>query len=89
MSEMSLLRNPAVLEQDLGEELLLYTAGGESVHVLNATGRAVWQSYDGQRSVEEIAHLLRSSFAHTDECNVVADVQQMIAALIERQLLME
>jgi len=89
MSEISLLRNPAVLEQDLGEELLLYQADGEDVHVLNATGRAVWRLCDGQRSLEEIAAALPLHFAQAGGRDIVADVQRMIAGLRERQLLVE
>ncbi len=87
MSERSLRRNPSVLEQDLGDELLLYTAQGDAVHVLNATGRAVWRLCDGQHNVEDIAVRLRAAYAHTEERNVAAEAQQMVAALAERHLL--
>ena len=87
MNVLPLRRNPSVLEQDLGDELLLYTAHGQVVHVLNATGRAVWRLWDGQRSPQEIAAQLQTQFSQTDERNVMADVQRMIADLTERQLL--
>ncbi|RLT42670.1 MAG: PqqD family protein [Chloroflexi bacterium] len=87
MNVLPLRRNPSVLEQDLGDELLLYSAGGQDVHVLNATGRAVWRLCDGQRSPQEIAAQLQTQFSQTDERNVMADVQRMIADLTERQLL--
>lgn len=87
MSETPLRRNPSVLEQDLGDELLLYTAHGQVVHVLNATGRAVWRLWDGQRSPQEIATQVQAQFSQTDERNVVADIEKMIAALAECHLL--
>lgn len=87
MSETPVRCNPSVLEQDLGDELLLYSADGQDVHVLNATGRAVWRLCDGQRSAQEIATQVQTQFSQTDERNVVVDVRKLIAGLCERQLL--
>ena len=89
MNTTAWLRHPAILEQDLGEELLLYQANGKQVHVLNATGRAVWRLCDGQHGMDQIVEQIRASFAGSDERDVAQDVAQLIAALSERHLLTE
>lgn len=79
-------RHPAVLEEDLGEELLLYTAQRDVVHVLNATGRAVWRLCDGNRTIQEIAQKVSHSFATSPEQNIEEDVKNVLESLAERRL---
>lgn len=87
MSRPLVRRNPAVLEQDLGDELLLYRADDTSVHVLNSTGRAIWRLCDGENGMEEIVAHISTSFTCTPDCDVRDDVAALITALTERHLL--
>lgn len=89
MSGLRLLRAPGVLEQDLGDELLLYRGDDTAVHVLNPTGRAVWNLWDGRQSTAAVAEHLRATFALTEGKDVLADVERMVVELRECGLLVE
>jgi hypothetical protein len=47
-------RRPDLLEQTVGEELMLYDATGRAVHVLNDAARYVWERCDGAHTAEDL-----------------------------------
>ena len=58
-------RKPDVICRAAGQETLLYDSATDSVHVLNATARMVWELCDG-------CHTAAGSEAVTDRQTVIA-----------------
>jgi len=62
------------------QHVLLYPEG---TVLLNATGAAILELCDGQRSVEAIAGILGERY----HCDVLADVTEYLSQLAERELI--
>lgn len=62
------------------QHVLLYPEGAV---LLNATGAAILELCDGQRSVEAIAGILGERY----HCDVLADVTEYLSQLAERELI--
>jgi hypothetical protein len=60
-------RRDGLLEETLGEELLLYDQNSHTAHCLSPIAACVWRHCDGERNVTELAELAGASK------NVVAD----------------
>ena len=50
-------RRGGLLEETLGEELLLYDQGSHTAHCLSPNAASVWRHCDGERDVSELAEL--------------------------------
>jgi pyrroloquinoline quinone biosynthesis protein D len=62
------------------QHVLLYPEG---TVLLNATGAAILELCDGQRSVEAIARVLGERY----HCDVIDDVTEYLSQLAERELI--
>lgn len=76
------MKNPCARHNDiccenLDAETILYDKANDRAHSLNRTVMLVWESADGQRSVEEIAAILHS------ELGIPADRSVVLLALQE------
>jgi hypothetical protein len=71
-------RRDDLLEETLGEELLLYDRDSHTAHCLSPIAASVWQHCDGERDVTELAELTGASE------NLVADA---LHELREKELL--
>ena len=80
------LRDSGLLVQQLGDELLVYDLEQNVAHCLNGVAASVWSLCDGERTVADIAPLLRSDLAPAD---VEALVWCAIDQFAERKLLEE
>jgi len=74
-------RHPAVQEQPLGEEVLLYHREKGQVGLLNATAHFIWQRCDGKHTVQGIVAALRESFAGAEAHDLRAEVEQTLRTL--------
>jgi hypothetical protein len=54
-------RRDGLLEEPLGEELLLYDQGSHTAHCLSPIAACVWRHCDGERDVTELAELAGAS----------------------------
>lgn len=73
--------NPAVIETDLGEELILLDPATREMFSLNATGRLVWQALaGGGRGLDRIVEQIVAAF-EVDADRARADVDALIARL--------
>lgn len=59
-------RAAAVLEQQLGEEALLFQPKRGKVGILNATAYFIWQQCDGTRTPRDIALAMAENYAGVD-----------------------
>lgn len=71
-------RRDGLLEERLGDELLLYDQDSHTAHCLSSVAACVWRHCDGERDVAELAQLAGASK------NLVADA---LHELREKQLL--
>lgn len=53
-----LARHDRLLDQEIGDELIVYDRDTEKVHSLNSTSALVWRHCDGETSVADLAVLL-------------------------------
>lgn len=80
-------RDPAVQEQLLADELMLFRAEGGRVGVLNSTAAFVWARCDGEHTVERIRRELAESHAGAEGHDVAGEVDEALRALREGGLL--
>ena len=81
--QVTLQRNPDVLQQDLdGEVLLLLPEGSEVLH-LNDSASALWRALDEPRTLDEVATLLADAYA-ADPTVVRADLLALLPELQAR-----
>jgi phosphoglycolate phosphatase-like HAD superfamily hydrolase len=81
------LRRSNVIVRDLGDEVLIYGAEQQVIHVLNATARVIWELCDGQHDEHAIIRELRQRFELHANDNVEADVAATLAELHAKGLL--
>jgi hypothetical protein len=55
-----LARKSNIFAENLPEELILYDKSIDKVHCLNKTVAAIWESCDGTRTVDDLAHILEA-----------------------------
>ena len=73
-----------------GEIILIPITSGigdmDEIYTLNETGRAIWRSLDGKKSLREVAASLETKFiAKPDE--IEKDVQGLVNELLKRKML--
>jgi len=73
-----------------GEIILIPITSGvgdmDDIYTLNETGRAIWQSFDGKKSLREVAASLKVEFEASNE-EIETDVQGLVADLLRRKML--
>lgn len=80
-------RNPAVITEQVDDETMLIAPGGDALHVLNPTARAIWERLDGSHDVRALATALRAQFNVGPEYDVERDVTETLGALDAKGLL--
>jgi len=70
----------------VGGELMLRDPDAGTVHFLNPTAAAVWESCDGKTTVEECAARLRQRFSVSAAVNLAADIQAVLTDLVAKGL---
>jgi hypothetical protein len=81
------LRNPDITLQDIGNEVVLYSATADAVHVLNPTAKLIWELCDGQHTLANIEQVLRANFAIPPDQDVMADIRQTLETFAAKGLL--
>ena len=80
------VRNPDIKVQEIGKETLLYSPEGRAVHVLNPTALLIWNCCDGDHSDQDIARIIRESFAVPEGRDVIQDVHKTLEVFTEKKL---
>jgi len=71
--------------KDLADELPLYNAEGQKIHVLNATMREIYLHCDGHHSVDDLAGILVAEFA-VDGATAKKDTVEVLEQLIDLEI---
>jgi PqqD family protein of HPr-rel-A system len=87
MSTKKPVRTPGIVVQDVGDEILLYSAEGKAIHVLNPTARRIWELCDGEHTTADLVQALQASFSIGAEHDVTTDIRRTLADLAARGLL--
>ena len=54
--------NPDLTVRDVGEEVILISSKGDTLHTLDAVGAFLWRSIDGKRSIKDIVGILLETY---------------------------
>ena len=84
--EKPLHKNDLTLK-DLGDEFLIYSAERKEIHVVNPTGRMIWDMCDGMHSISDMENELRTHFSVPAERDLAADILTTIGTFREKGLL--
>ena len=83
------MRREDISSQRLGDEVVLYDAMGDAVHVLNPTAQLIWELCDGEHSIEDMEAAIRKDFSVDPGEDLVGDIQRAIDELKGKKLLIE
>ena len=72
-----LARKSDIFTENLPEEVVLYDKTNNKVHCLKKTAAAIWESSDGTRTVDDLAHLVEA------KCGAPVDRKLVLQALAE------
>ena len=75
-----------LVQSDGPEGWTVYEAGSDSLHVLNASAKAIWELCDGETSTQEIAEAV-AELAGYDLHTALEEVVETIQMLRERGLI--
>jgi hypothetical protein len=79
-------RKPDVVWQPGGDEAMLYDLEADAIHVLTPAAMAVWELCDGQHTVKDIAHRIRSRLSGTGSGNIRQDIETTLQQLVNAGL---
>ncbi|MDX1582235.1 MAG: PqqD family protein [Thermoanaerobaculia bacterium] len=78
---------PSVTARPVKEDLVLVDLDRGEYFSLNESGRAIWEGIGEVEDLDELIMRLQSDFEEDPE-NIREDVEQLIAELLDRQLLL-
>ena len=64
-------RNAELVVQEMGDETLVYDLKTHKAHCLNPTAAYIWNSCNGQRSVDQLAETVELKFGHPADRDLV------------------
>ncbi len=79
------MKTDRYMVKDLADELLVYDAEGQKIHVLNATMREIYLLCDGHHSVDDLARSLESEF-EVDAATAKKDTIEVLEQLIDLEI---
>ncbi len=81
-------KKEGISARQLGDELMLYDAAQDKVHVLNETGVLIWALLDGKNTLAEIEKTMRENFPGTPPETIVKDLREITAKLKQEGLVL-
>jgi hypothetical protein len=66
-----LARRSDLFAENLPEEVVLYDKTNNKVHCLNKVAATVWESCDGTRTVDDLAHMVEAKFGARSDRKLV------------------
>jgi hypothetical protein len=66
-----LARKSEIFSENLQEEVVLYDKTNNKVHCLSKTAAAIWESCDGSRTVDDLAHIIEAKLGAPADRNLV------------------
>ncbi len=76
-----------IVSHELGDEVMLYDAVHEKVHVLNHTGYFIWKLCDVTRTLTDMMEKMRSLFPQTSESTIQNDIELAMKDFRQNNLL--
>ena len=64
-------RKGDIFAEKLPEEVVLYDKTNNKVHCLSKTAAAIWESCDGTRTVDDLAHIVEAKFGAPSDRKLV------------------
>lgn len=81
------VKKQCIFVQDIGREVLLYSAQERVFHILNPTAKTIWELCDGKHTVKDMEQVIRTKFSFSNGHNVVKDIQQILDTLADKGVL--
>lgn len=73
-----LARRSGIFAENLPKELILYDKTNDKVHCLNRTAATIWESSDGSKTVDDLAHIVEAkSGVRADRNLVVRAIEEL------------
>jgi len=72
---------------ELGDEVMLYDAANEKIHVLNHTASLIWNFCDGQHSIKDIKEEMNKKYPIIEDKHLFQDIMKTIEELSNKILL--
>lgn len=85
-SETRVRQADSITTQDLGDEVMLYDAGRENVHILNPTAQKIWKLCDGRHTVGEMADIISREFSDVALGEITDDIAGILTELHSKHL---
>ena len=82
-----LKRNNSVVTTDIQNELLIYNPVNKVVHVLNSSGKFIWNNLNNSVEVDNLITALKSNSSNED-LNIVSDIEHFLLELENQGLLL-
>ena len=77
--------NPLLAWREVEGAIIIISPEDSVLHELNGTASFIWKQMDGERTIEQIAALVTEEFDVAPEA-ALADVQELMATLVEKKL---
>ena len=93
--KMILVPSEDIVVRKIEDEIIIVpiTSGigniDDKLYSFNETGAEIWEKFDGTKSVEDIANMIRKEYNEEDRAEIVGDIQGFIEELYERKILVE
>ncbi|HEX9756204.1 MAG TPA: PqqD family peptide modification chaperone [Nitrospiria bacterium] len=84
--EGSTITKKEIVQQDLGNELMLYDAQKDEVHILNGTAKIVWEGLVVGETEEQLEMRLRERFLIGKDRDLFLDIRNIIGEFKEKGL---
>ena len=78
-------RDAGLTVREIGQETIIVSENGDTLHTLNEVGQHVWRALDGQRRLSDVLQLVCSDFA-VEETVAEADLLAFAGQLVEKRL---
>ena len=74
---------------ELGDEVMLYDAANEKIHVLNHTAYLIWNFCDGYHTIKDIEEEMNKNFPAIEYGDVLKDIRATIDDFNKNKLLIK
>ena len=86
MDLQTILETDASLSaREIGEETLIVSERGDTLHILNNLGQAIWRAMDGQHTLAQIVEQICTEYS-VSQAVAEADLRRFAAELVQMGL---
>ena len=79
----------SLIAKEVDSDLMLYNPEIDEVHILNATGKAIYKLLREGKTSREIEEELRNHFVLEEGHNLIRDIEECLSLLKEKGLIDE